>query len=114
MRAPPCASSPRRFVWLLWLALLTPLAQTAAAWHALSHPRPEAVAKPGDKQALHQTQCDLCLAAAALGSAAPTGRPPSLPRPSARHGLPDADSRPGWSLPPAQPYQSRAPPLALR
>lgn len=38
MHAPPPRTVPQcRLVWLLWLALLLPIAQVTATWHALSH-----------------------------------------------------------------------------
>ena len=49
--------------WLLWLALLLPLAQAMAGAHALSHVTGE---KSGDSLA-HFVHCDLCLTAADLG-----------------------------------------------
>lgn len=59
--------------WLLWLALLLPLAQAMAGAHALSH-------AGGDRAdgLVHLTHCDLCLTAANLGSGAPATQP-SLP-----------------------------------
>jgi hypothetical protein len=60
--------------WLLWLALLLPIAQAMAGVHALSH-------ATGDRQdagVVHLAHCDLCLAAADLSGSAPTAEP-SLP-----------------------------------
>ena len=43
MHAHRSRAVPRRhLVWLLWLALLLPVAQAAASWHALSHALPDA------------------------------------------------------------------------
>ena len=113
MRIPyPRALASRHFVWLLWIALLTPIAQTAATWHTLSHARLDAIAGADGKQAPHHSHCDLCLAGAALGSGAIPGKPPSLPHPTALHEIPHADSSRSWFAPPAQAYESRAPPFA--
>jgi hypothetical protein len=97
--------------WLLWLALLLPLAQSAATWHVLSHSVAAQVEDNSGPKAIGQDPCDLCLSAAAvLGGAtrlatspwflaggliqAPFGAPPERPAPA-----------------PAHVYQSRAPPL---
>jgi len=107
----PHSNSPRRQVWLLWLALLLPLAQSAAAWHALSHSAPGAPA-PDGKQALHAVHCDLCLAAAALvGGALPTA-PQGLVHPAARHQVPAAIPGNPWLPFLTRAYLSRAPPPA--
>lgn len=70
--------NPRRWSrnWLLWLALLLPVAQAMAAAHALSH-------LDGSRQddgISHLVHCDLCLTAADLASGAPaaeSGPPPA-------------------------------------
>ncbi len=93
--------------WLLWLALLLPLAQTAAAWHALSH--------LGDARepasAAHQAHCGQCLAAAALdGLATPPVLALALPvaANTAAEAVPArADAPPRRP----SPYPARAPPL---
>ena len=114
MHARSSACSDRRFVWLLWLALLMPLAQAAAAWHALSHQPLEASGKPGGKQAVQPAQCDLCLAVAALSSAAPVGEPARLPLPTALGEAPHADFRRSGLAAPQRLYDSRAPPSIPR
>jgi hypothetical protein len=110
MRAPPSrAVVQRRLVWLLWLALLLPIAQAAAMSHALSH----AVADgDDDRQAVHQTHCDLCLTAAALSGGALPEQRPSLPHPVARHVAPQVASSGVWFALPTRAYLSRAPPIA--
>jgi hypothetical protein len=107
----PRAFLQRRFAWLLWLALLLPVAQLGAAWHAVSHSRLDAIGEADGKPALPHAHCDLCLAAAALGSAAPAGEPPLVPLLSVRHAMPRVDAASVWTAPSARPYESRAPPF---
>ena len=95
--------SQRHFAWLLWLALLLPVAQAAATWHALSHIGRDASSEVDGKLARHVSHCDLCLTAAAVTGGALPGTPPSVPHPAARHQAPLAL--------PALAYLSRAPPL---
>jgi hypothetical protein len=109
----PNALYKRRFMWLLWLALLTPIAQTVATWHALSHVQLEATGEGGGKQALHPTLCDLCLAAAALTNGAPAAKPPSLPHLIALREAPRANFSRVWFALTARAYESRAPPFLL-
>jgi hypothetical protein len=62
--------------WLVWLALLLPIAQAMAGAHALSH----LDGSRRDDGVSHLVHCDLCLTAADLGSAAPAdgaGPPPA-------------------------------------
>ncbi|HEX6706050.1 MAG TPA: DUF2946 family protein [Albitalea sp.] len=102
----------RRFGWLLWLALLLPLAQGAAACHALSHTRAD-LAGDLDGKATSFAHCDLCLAAAAVsGGGAPAGEAPVLPTLAARHAHTAPSSTAVVSIAPAHPYRSRAPPFA--
>ncbi len=70
--------------WLLWLALLLPLAQAMAGVHALSH-------VTGDRQddgIAHLVHCDLCLTAANLGAGAPVTEPVALVDASVSHAAP--------------------------
>ena len=107
-------ASQRRLAWLLWFALIVPLAQGAASWHAVSHAALEAAGAADGKRAPHPTHCDLCLAAAGASGGAPPGEPPSLPPdPSARHAMPQAASSGILPAPLALAYQSRAPPVVL-
>jgi len=93
--------------WLLWLALLLPLAQAMAGVHALSH----VTGERQDAGLAHLVHCDLCLAAADLSGAAPAAAPAALPAcavvealaaaplaPAAAHA---ADWRPPARAPPA-------------
>lgn len=63
---------PRRTLrgWLLWLALLLPIAQAMAAAHAFAH-----VGERPQDGAAHAAACDLCVAAAQLAGAAPVAMP---------------------------------------
>ncbi len=103
---------PRRFGWLLWLALLLPVAQAAAACHALSHVGDSSRNESDGKQAPHGSHCDLCLAAAAIAGGAPFAAPPAFVPPALQHALPQ-ERFTGllWALP-TRAYLSRAPPLA--
>lgn len=92
--------------WLLWLALLLPLAQACASVHALSHTRDRQ-----DDGIAHLVHCDLCLAAADLNASAPGAQPPALMAADAAHAAPllargGAPRAVSLGLPPA-----RAPPL---
>jgi hypothetical protein len=94
--------------WLLWLALLLPLAQAMAGAHALSHVTGE---KSGDSLA-HFVHCDLCLTAADLGSGAPAAEAALLLAGDAAHAAPllargGAPRAVSLGLPPA-----RAPPVS--
>lgn len=102
----------RRFAWLLWLGLLLPVAQLAAATHALSHARQAASRDEPGSQAPHLAHCDLCLVAAAIGGAVAGGETAMLARPPLGASLPQAvvdDIRPAA---PVLAYRSRAPPDA--
>ena len=94
--------------WLLWLALLLPVAQAMAGVHALSH-------VSGDRQddgVTHLVHCDLCLTAADLGSGAPAAEPAIVASTAATHAAPllargSAPRAVSLGLPPA-----RAPPAS--
>jgi hypothetical protein len=105
---------PRRFAWLLWLGLLLPVAQAAAACHALAHVRGVANDESDDRQAPPAGHCDLCLAAAAISGSAPPAEPPAVLPAAIRHELPPAGLAVGWLALPVRAYLSRAPPGASR
>lgn len=115
MRATPShlnAGRLRRHLgWLLALALLFPVAQSVASWHAVSH-LSATLAGDGeaDAKALHASACALCLNAAALGDGPLPSQPPGLVLGTARYAPPMAAavSTPGDAVWLA--YQSRAPP----
>jgi hypothetical protein len=104
----------RRHGWLLWFALLMPVAQVAAGWHELSHLQPGPHADGAGKQALHlRLACDLCQSAAVVAGGAPL---PQIAVPAAVafvDELPHLLLRPARALPCAPVYHSRAPPLPL-
>ena len=103
----------RHLVWLLWLVLLLPIAQTAATWHVLSHLHSEQADENDGKQAIHQDRCALCLSAAALIGGAPLGSAPHLPQARAFHEAPLVELRGILLTAPARAYDSRAPPFLL-
>lgn len=104
----------RRLAWLLWLALVLPMAQGAATWHAMSHAALEASGAADGTRAPHQTHCDLCLTAAAIGGGGPPSESPALPlEPSVAHALPQAAVGGIAPAPSALAYRSRAPPVLL-
>lgn len=61
--------------WLLWLALLLPIAQALAGVHALSH----VTGERQDDGIVHLVHCDLCLTAADLVSGGPASASGPLP-----------------------------------
>src|SRR5437868_3003700 len=79
----PHRLSRARFGWLLWLALLLPVAQYAAALHGLSHAVQQAQGE--DKQAAHFAHCDLCVTAAEVAAGALPSLPPTLQLPALHH-----------------------------
>ncbi|MEO8921541.1 MAG: hypothetical protein ABI330_01695 [Caldimonas sp.] len=104
--------SPRRYAWLLWFALLLPVAQAAAACHAFTHLRETPSSESGAKQGLHSSHCDICLMGAAIAGAAPSGEPASFESPTFGHEVPhteSANAAPAFEI---LAYLSRAPPLA--
>ena len=101
----------RRFGWLLWLGLLLPMAQLAAATHALSHARTASSRDDSNSQAQHFAHCDLCLTAAAIGGAAPAADPAPLATPTFDTSPPRDLLRRPPAVAPALAYRSRAPPV---
>lgn len=106
----PRLSPQRRLAWLLWLALLLPLAHTAAACHAATHAMGDAQRDSQHAPASLAAPCDLCLMAAGLADgAAPSSASEVAAQPAA--------SAPQWTAPLRQPslplalaYRSQAPP----
>jgi hypothetical protein len=113
MRTQRLASPLRhRLILLLWLALLLPLAQLAGTWHAYSHLQPQASQQDRDKQAPQADHCDLCLAAADVGSGGLLRVAQALPTPAARHVRPRHRAAALHAARVALAYRSRAPPVA--
>ncbi|WP_374562904.1 DUF2946 family protein [Ideonella sp.] len=114
MRATRLTTTSRRHLgWLLWLALLLPLAQAAANWHAVSHAATTAAGSEpdSDSKALHASSCALCLGAAAIGHGALPSAPPGLPLLVSSHAAPQADLHGGHHATHWPAYRSRAPPV---
>jgi hypothetical protein len=115
MRAPrPSTPLQLGLSWLVWLAMLLPTAQFAAATHAYSHLVLPAGSAGQDRQVPHQTHCDLCLTAASVSGGVLPGVPASLPAATARHALPQAPLISLWQAAGALAYRSRAPPPVPR
>ncbi|WP_395703262.1 hypothetical protein [Aquabacterium sp.] len=115
MRAATPRQRPQRHLaWLLWLALLLPIAQSAAAWHAVQHQASDATRPVDGKSALHLTYCDLCLAGAAINAGAPPAVPLQVPAFAARQALPALPALAVRAAAPPAAYLSRAPPSASR
>jgi len=114
MHARRTASPLRRFIspWLMWLALLIPLAQSAASVHAVSHIASDARGDEGKSSAPLADHCPQCVLAAALGSGAPLAEPVSwVAAPSLRHALPWRVATRLRAVGCASAYLSRAPPF---
>ncbi len=110
MRAFKSRGSKRRFMWLLWLALLTPIAQTVAAAHVLSHSQ-QATTGDSGKQLHHEALCGLCVTAASLSSAAPAVAAHFVPSLLPLREAPHADSNHVAFALTVHAYESRAPPF---
>ena len=114
---PPRVRSPLRISlsWLLWLALLLPVAQSAANWHAYAHSATEGgVRSSSGKQLPRTAHCDLCLSVSALSAGGLASAARSLPARSAAHEQPIAVRLGVWLSPTTLPFRSRAPPLLRR
>ena len=113
MFRPSLLSLARRHLgWLLWLALLLPLAQAAAAAHAIGHLQENSQREGPDSGAPTTHVCEICTVASALGAGALPAIPPAfvLVAPAA---LPAAE--PVCSLAVAAPprhFLARAPPVS--
>lgn len=107
-------ASRHRLAWLLWLALLLPIAQFAGDWHRLSHANPaQAADGRRGKPALHPATCDLCVLTAAIGGGPlPAAELTPAALSAVRHEPPRTGADGVWTVPPPQAYRSRAPPLA--
>jgi len=99
----------RSLAWLLALLLWLPVAQWAAASHALLHVAASA-ADNGERPAHLPASCETCVVAAAISGAAPTSPPAIAILPRLHHATPPAPVEPGAWLLFAAHYRSRAPP----
>ena len=99
-----------RCAWVLACALCLPLAQMASTAHALQHLRPAAT-EHRDAPAQFPLACDLCVAAAAIGGAAPLPSVPTLAPVLLPQHPPAAPDVAQHDAAPARFYASRAPPL---
>lgn len=93
--------------WLLWLALLLPIAQAMAGGHALSH-----VNDRPDEGLVHLVDCDLCLTAAHLAGGAPAAGPQPLPAGAGADVLVAARPTPALQRDTAWHPPARAPPVS--
>lgn len=103
-----------RFAWLLWFALLLPLAQAAANWHALSHWGDQRIAWAGDQQTGGSEPCDLCLTAAPLAGGGAAAAPLQVARSELPYSIAVLHAGGAWPAPLRALYESRAPPFASR
>ncbi len=77
--------------WLLWLALILPIAQAMSGVHAFAHladPTSERSGEHPRDSLLHHGHCGLCLGAAQLVGGAPPAPVLLLARPELRHAAP--------------------------
>jgi hypothetical protein len=111
MTAPrrPSTSRPGWF-WLLGLALILALAQTAAALHAYAHVRQDAGGHADGKQAVGFASCDLCVTAAALNVGTLIGKNVVLPFVRRHDALAGESVASVWLAPTLLAYRSQAPP----
>ena len=99
------------FGWLLAFALWLPVAQWAAATHAMLHLHASVSDEQRDPAPHLPGNCDLCIVAAALGSVAPG---PAATPPAAGFAVQETPAflpPPQHLAAPARFYASRAPPL---
>lgn len=102
---------PRHVAWLLALVLWLPVAQWAAATHALLHLH-ASVNDQRDPPAHLPQGCDTCVVAAVIGGGAPL--PAALPpvfAPPQRHAQPLSPAQHSARETALLAYRSRAPPL---
>ena len=105
----------QRFAWLLWLAMLLPLAQGVASWHAQAHWNADGSDRSSRSEEKHGTTgklCDLCVIAAAVTGGTAVDNVPALSHAPAAHAAPTSPADSAWCAPVLAAYQSRAPPIA--
>jgi hypothetical protein len=104
----------RRPHWLLWLALLLPLAQMAGAAHILWHAQQDSTQQQQqqrDADAAHLHACHICTVAAAVGGDALPTHAPSLPVIALPDAPPSAVLHAGILPAPQRRLPIRGPPL---
>lgn len=101
----------RHMAWLVWFAMLLPMAQTAAAWHGVSHATALVAGAADPIDAPHTTPCELCLAGATVAAGAALAAWPAVLAVVAAHELPTLAFASVCAAAPALAYRSRAPPL---
>ena len=102
-----------RLAWVLWLAMLLPLAQLAGNWHAQSHWDTERSSAPRNKDALAGAHCGVCLTFAAVTGGGAASTPLAIEHAPARQPAAQLPDGPRWSAPLLRAYESRAPPFLL-
>lgn len=102
-----------RIAWVLWLALLLPLAQAAANWHVQSHWDTERSGSPADSDALGALHCSICLSAAAVTGGGAASTPLAMAHAPASQPAAQSPAPSPRSAPVPAAYQSRAPPFVL-
>jgi len=101
-----------RLAWVLWLAMLLPLAHAAANWHAQSHWDTER--SSSTKDMLAAAHCGVCLSAAAVTGGGATSTPLAIAHAPPQHPSTQFTERPRRSAPLLRAYESRAPPFSFR
>lgn len=120
MRRPfhPSTRPPLRLplAWLLWLALLLPLGQSASVWHLSGHAVAEAGAgvDGSDPAGPHADHCAWCPVASAAALGALAGAPAPLAWLPGRAPQVAAAAPQAWLASVPLHYRSRAPPSLFR
>ncbi len=104
----------RRALWLLWAALLWSAAQVVGLAHADDHRSAAGAGHASEGAALSLADCDLCLAAAAIGGGALPSAAPAVWATAGRAPSPRAVPYRSWAAPLLTAFRSRAPPSFLR
>ena len=106
--------SKGHLAWLLGILLLMPLAQTAAAWHQISHTQSQASETRGPQSGPPVADyCDLCQIAAATGAGLLPTQTHAFSANAAPCAVPGFTCQSVAAKPQWHPYASRAPPFAL-
>ncbi|WP_374673179.1 hypothetical protein [Ideonella sp.] len=97
--------------WLVWLAVLLPLAQAAGAWHEIGHLGETGSAEGGGKAGHSLGACVVCLGSPSAVGAAPLAHAVAAAAPpAATFARPDAPLAAGRRARSPAAYLSRAPP----